>query len=72
MITGINQSKILAKHIYASVNVNMMIENVIEIKSGIMVNVGVSVKSPKTSCVLKRLYLESCYMLLQKKFSKSY
>ena len=49
-----------------------MIENVIEIKSGIMVNVGVSVKPPKTSCVLKRLYLESCYMLLQKKFSKSY
>ena len=40
MIPGINESKILT-----DINVNLMSENVIQIKSGIMVNVGVSVKN---------------------------
>ena len=50
MITGINESK------------SLMVESVIQIKSGITINVNVSVKAQKTSCVQKRLYLESCYM----------
>ena len=43
-------------------NVNLMIENVIQVKSAITINVDVSVKLRKTSCVQKRLYLESHYM----------
>ena len=45
--------------------------NAIQIKVGITVNPDVSVK---TSYIWKRLYLESCYMLLQKCkiFSKHY
>ena len=43
-----------------------MIENVIEIKSGIIVNVGVSVKIPKNIVCAKKVILESCNMLLQK------
>ena len=36
-----------------------MLENVIQIKSGIMLNMWVQ-KSERT-CVQKRLYLETCY-----------
>ena len=43
-------------------NVNLMIENVIQVKSAITINVDVSVKLRKTSGVQKRLYLESHYM----------
>ena len=42
MITGINESKILTKHV--SRNVNVIEENVIQIKSGITINFDVSVK----------------------------
>ena len=45
------------------VNVNFMVESVIPIKSEIMINVGASVK---TSCMWKRLYLQFCYICLQK------
>ena len=46
-----------------------MEESVIQINGGIIINVDVSVK---TSSVKKRLYLESCYMLLWKwKYSAS-
>ena len=46
-----------------------MEENLIQINGGIIINVDVSVK---TSSVKKRLYLESCYMLLWKwKYSVS-
>ena len=45
-----------------NVNVIFMVENVIQIKSGITINVGASVKILKISCVQKRLYLEYCYM----------
>ena len=44
MITGINESKTLTKHIHAHVNVNLMKQNVHQINGGIMINVGVSVK----------------------------
>ena len=43
MITEINGSKILRKRIYyASVNVNLMEENIIQIKSGVTINFGAS------------------------------
>ena len=61
MITGINESKTLAKHILSEYKCNLMEESVIQIKSGITINVRVSVKK-KNSCVQIRLYLESCYM----------
>ena len=44
MITEINESKILPKH-HANLNVNLMEENVIQIKSGIMINADASVKN---------------------------
>ena len=40
-ITGINESNIF----HVSVNANFMVENVIQIKSGIMINVDMSVKN---------------------------
>ena len=45
MITGINESEILTKDIYAYENVNLIEENVIQIKTGITINVDVSVKN---------------------------
>ena len=39
------KSKILTKDIHANENVNLMKENVIQIKSGIMINVHVSEKN---------------------------
>ena len=45
MITGINESKISTKHISCESNANMMIENLFQIKSGIMINADVSVKT---------------------------
>ena len=44
---------------HANVNVNLMVENIIQIKSGIMINVDASVK---TSYMSKRFYLKFCYM----------
>ena len=49
----INQ-KFQQKIYYKNVNVNLMKENGIQIKSGIMINVNVSVKN----IYVKRLYLE--------------
>ena len=43
-------------------DVNFMVENIIQIKSGITVKADVVQKSERTSCLQKRLYLESCYM----------
>ena len=46
MITGINESKALKKNMYhAIVNVNLMVESVIQIKRGIMINVDTNVKN---------------------------
>ena len=46
---------------HASVNVNLMVEN--QTRSEIMINVGTSVEA---SYIWKILYLESCYMQLEK------
>ena len=43
IITGINESKTLRKHI----NVNLIKENVIQINEGITINIDVSVKNIK-------------------------
>ena len=43
---------------HANVNVNLMVENIIQIKSGIMINVDASVKTYMS----KRFYLKFCYM----------
>ena len=61
MITGINGSKSIYR---ANINVNLKEEIVIQIKSGIRINIEVSVKVLKNIIVQKRLYLESCYMYL--------
>ena len=46
MIIGINESKTLTKHIYhGNANVNLMGENIIQIKSGIIIYVDASVKT---------------------------
>ena len=54
MITGINESKTLAKHISFSANVNLMEENVIEINGGQTRYDSVSVTNVM---YVKRLYL---------------
>ena len=45
MITGINESKTLTRHISWNVNVNLMEQNIIQIKGGIAINIIVSVKN---------------------------
>ena len=45
MITRINESKHLQNLYHKNINVNLMVENVIQIKSGIMINVDVSAKN---------------------------
>ena len=44
VITRINESKALTKRIHVIVNVNLMVENIIQIKSGIKICVDVIVK----------------------------
>ena len=56
MITEINESKTLRRHISCEVNVNLVKENVIQINGGITINVDVSVKN---MTYVKRLSLES-------------
>ena len=57
IITGINKPKISKIYISRKCKVNLMEENVIQIKRGIMINVDVSVKK---IIDVKRLCLESC------------
>ena len=45
MITGINESKTLTKHISRTANVNLMKQNVSEINGRITINVDVNVKN---------------------------
>ena len=52
VITGINESKTLAKHISCECKCRFDVKNVIQIHSGIMINV----------MTMKKMYLESCYM----------
>ena len=45
VITGINESKTFTKHIYhANVNILLMVKNMIQIKFGITINLGVRAK----------------------------
>ena len=56
MIKGINRSKTLAKHIsHASVNVNLIIGNVIRDKNGTRVIVNVSVKNKLNIAHVKKI-----------------
>ena len=45
MITGTNESKTWTKIYHANVNINLLVESVIQIKSGIIINVGANVKN---------------------------
>ena len=45
LITGINESKTLTKHISCKCNVNLMEQNVSQINDGITINVDVNVKN---------------------------
>ena len=49
-----------------SANVSLMVENVIQIKSGTRINVGVSAKIQGNIMCQKKLYWEFCYISLQK------
>ena len=53
MITGIYQSVTFTKH--ANVNVSLMVEDVIQIKCGIRINVDVSVKIWKSIICGKKI-----------------
>ena len=53
MITEINESKILTMQI---ININLMVESVIQIKSGITINVSANVKIQK-NCVCEKDYI---------------
>ena len=54
MITEINESKTLASIYHANVNVNLVVENVIQIKSGITIHVDASAKN--IICVKKIIF----------------
>ena len=45
MITGMNESKILTKHISYKYKLNFLEENIIQTNDGIMINVDLSVKN---------------------------
>ena len=45
MITRINEAKTLVKHVYVIVNANSIVQLVIQIKNGIIVNVNMSWKN---------------------------
>ena len=66
MITKIYESKALTKHISVIVNVNLMTEIVIKIKTGIKVYVNISVKFQRNTVDAERWYLESCDIMLWK------
>ena len=60
MIARINESKYEQNTYLANMNVNLMVENVTRIESGITINVSVGA----ISFVPIRLYVEACYMYL--------
>ena len=45
MITGIDESNTLTKHMPSNIYVSLMVETVIQIKFGIMINLGVSARN---------------------------
>ena len=58
MIAKINEAKTLTNVYHTNINVNFMVENLTQIKSGITINVGMNIKFEK--CVRKRLCLGIC------------
>ena len=49
---------------HANLNVNLTVKNLIQIKSGITINVDASVKTKKKHRICKKkLYLVSCYFV---------
>ena len=56
MITEINELKTLAKHIYANVTLSFMVD-IIQIKSGITVNVGVKSVKIRKNIVCEKDYI---------------
>ena len=57
IITGIDKSKTLLKHISCECKCNLMKQNVSQINSGITINVDVTVKN---LIFVKRLFLQFC------------
>ena len=57
MITGIIESKTLKSIYHKNVHVNLMVENLIQIRCGIMINVDTSAKKMYVK-KKKKLYLE--------------
>ena len=57
MITGIDESQTLTKQYHVNVNVILMVENVTRMKSGITINVGVSVKIRKKIMFVREGYI---------------
>ena len=60
MITGINETKYEQMIYHANVNVNLVLENVIQIKSGTTRNVNVSVKIERNIICTKNPATCSC------------
>ena len=58
VITRINESKALTKHIHVIVNINLMFVNIIQIKSGIKICVDVIVKIQQKIMYVKTIMFE--------------
>ena len=63
MIIRINESKTLTNIWHASVNLSLMVEIVIQIKSGITTNVDVSAKTREIMCEKKIIFGISVFLL---------
>ena len=68
--TGINKLKTLTNMYHANVNVNLMVENVIQIKSGTTVNVDVAVKILKNIICVKKIIFTIRLNIVTKMVSK--
>ena len=55
MMTGINESKTLTKHISCKYKENLMAENIIQIKIEIKINLDVSAKMQENLTYLKKI-----------------
>ena len=68
MITEIIESKTLTKHIYANVNVNLIVKNVSRIKTGITINVGECKNSKEhngTKKIIFRILLDTVVKMVK-------
>ena len=56
MITSINESKTLIKSIFhKTINVNLMVENIIQVKSGVIINTDVGAKIQWSIVYVKKI-----------------